>query len=126
MLCSWKWDKCIPLQRRISHARPVVLTLATASSLPHRLPSPPQDLSRVGADRRAIEVFDQLRGVPERHPLRGLCDVYSYTAMVSMCIYQQDVDRALELVEDMRCGCESASDWKVHVKVKLHLKGLEM
>ena len=58
----------------------------------------------MGADRRAVEVFDQLRAVPDPHPLRGLCDVYSYTAMVSMCIYQQDVDRALELVEDMRWG----------------------
>ena len=62
----------------------------------------PQDLSRVGADRRAVELFDQLRALPERHALRPLCDVYSFTAMVSMCIYQQDVERALELVEDMR------------------------
>lgn len=61
-----------------------------------------KDLSRVGKDKRAVELFDWLRSLGERHPSRSLCDVYTYTAMISMCIYQQDVDRAMELVEDMR------------------------
>lgn len=61
-----------------------------------------KDLSRVGRDKRAVELFDWLRGQDDRSPLRALCDVFTYTAMVSMCIYQQDVDRAMELVEDMR------------------------
>jgi len=61
-----------------------------------------KDLSRVGLDKRAVELFDYLRSLGDRHVLRGLCDVYTYTAMISLCIYQQDVDRAMELVEDMR------------------------
>lgn len=61
-----------------------------------------KDLSRVGLDKRAVELFDWLRSVGERHVLRCLCDVYTYTAMISLCIYQQNVERALELVEDMR------------------------
>ncbi|GAX79992.1 hypothetical protein CEUSTIGMA_g7432.t1 [Chlamydomonas eustigma] len=61
-----------------------------------------KDLSREGADHRAAELFDHLRSLPEKHSLRPLCDVYTYTAMVSMTIYQQNVERALELVEDMR------------------------
>lgn len=61
-----------------------------------------KDLSRVGMDKRAIELFDYLRALDENHVLRPLCDVYTFTAMVSMCIHQQNVDRAMELVEDMR------------------------
>lgn len=61
-----------------------------------------KDLARVGLDKRALELFEYLRGLPERHSLRSLCDVYTFTAMVSMCITQQSVDRAMELVEDMR------------------------
>lgn len=61
-----------------------------------------KDLSRVGLDSRAVELFDYLRALDSRHALRHLCDVYTYTAMISLCIYQQDVDRAQQLVEDMR------------------------
>jgi pentatricopeptide repeat domain-containing protein 1 len=48
-----------------------------------------KDLSRVGRDKRAVELFDWLRSQNERSPLRALCDVFTYTAMISMCIYQQ-------------------------------------
>jgi pentatricopeptide repeat domain-containing protein 1 len=61
-----------------------------------------KDLSKAGADDRAIELFDWLRALPERHVLRALCDVYAYTAMISLCIYQQNVDRAMELLAEMR------------------------
>jgi pentatricopeptide repeat domain-containing protein 1 len=61
-----------------------------------------KDLSKAGLDERAIELFDWLRGLPERHALRALCDVYTYTAMISLCIYQQNVDRAMELLGEMR------------------------
>lgn len=61
-----------------------------------------KDLSRAGRDKRAVELFDWLRGQGDRSPLRALCDVFTYTAMVSLCIFQQDVDRAMELVEEMR------------------------
>ncbi|PNH03703.1 hypothetical protein TSOC_010226 [Tetrabaena socialis] len=61
-----------------------------------------KDLSRLGKDRRAMELFDWLRSANERSPLRVLCDVYSYTATISLCIYSQDVDRAMELMNEMR------------------------
>jgi pentatricopeptide repeat protein len=61
-----------------------------------------KDLSKAGLDERAIELFDWLRALPERHVLRALCDVYTYTAMISLCIYQQNVDRAMELLAEMR------------------------
>lgn len=60
-----------------------------------------KDLSKLGLGNRAIEVFDAMRNSQELQDLRHLCDVYTYTAMISMCIYQQDVDRALSLVEEM-------------------------
>ncbi|KAI8474968.1 MAG: hypothetical protein J3K34DRAFT_465323 [Monoraphidium minutum] len=61
-----------------------------------------KDLSKAGLDERAIELFDWLRALPERHLMRALCDVYTYTAMISLCIYQQNVDRAMELLGEMR------------------------
>lgn len=61
-----------------------------------------KDLSKAGLDGRSIELFDSLRVLPERHLLRPLCDVYTYTAMISLCIYQQNVDRAMELLAEMR------------------------
>ena len=49
-----------------------------------------KDLSKAGLDERAIELFDWLRALPVRHLLRALCDVYTYTAVISLCIYQQN------------------------------------
>lgn len=48
-----------------------------------------KDLSKAGLGHRAVELFDWLRKLDEAHPLHALCDVYTYTAMISMCIYQQ-------------------------------------
>ena len=48
-----------------------------------------KDLSKAGLGGRAVEVFDWLRNLEPGHPLGALCDVYTYTAMISMCIYQQ-------------------------------------
>lgn len=61
-----------------------------------------KDLSKVGQDPRAVELFDWLRALPERHPLHAVCDVYTYTAVISLCIYQQNVDRAMALLEEMQ------------------------
>ncbi|WIA29715.1 hypothetical protein OEZ86_012195 [Tetradesmus obliquus] len=61
-----------------------------------------KDLSKAALDGRSIELFDALRALPERHLLRPLCDVYTYTATISLCIYQQNVDRAMELLGEMR------------------------
>ena len=69
-----------------------------------------KDLSKVGLGRRAFELFDHIRKLEPGHALRRLCDVYTYTAMISMCIYQQNVDRALELAQEMR-------DWGIERNV---------
>jgi pentatricopeptide repeat protein len=61
-----------------------------------------KDSSKAGLDGRTIELFDWLRALPERNTLRALCDVYTYTAMISLCIYQQNVERAMELLGEMR------------------------
>ena len=61
-----------------------------------------KDLSKAGLTHRAAELFDWLRKLETGHPLHSLCDVYTYTAMISMCIYQQAVDRAMELAQEMR------------------------
>lgn len=61
-----------------------------------------KDLGKVGLGKRAVEIFDCLRRLEASHGLAALCDVYTYTAMISMCIYQHNVDRALELAQEMR------------------------
>lgn len=48
-----------------------------------------KDLSKAGLGYRAVEIFDWLRALEPSHPLRHLCDVYTYTAMISLCIYNQ-------------------------------------
>ena len=48
-----------------------------------------KDLSKAGLGYRAVETFDWLRALDASHPLRHLCDVYTYTAMISLCIYNQ-------------------------------------
>ncbi len=48
-----------------------------------------KDLSKAGLGYRAVEMFDWLRALDASHPLRHLCDVYTYTAMISLCIYNQ-------------------------------------
>jgi pentatricopeptide repeat domain-containing protein 1 len=61
-----------------------------------------KDLSKAGLERRAVELADWLRALPEGAPLRALCDVYTYTAMISLCLFQQNVERAMGLLEEMR------------------------
>lgn len=46
---------------------------------------------------RATELFDWIRALDDGHPLQSLLDVYSYTAMISLCITEHDVDRALKV-----------------------------
>lgn len=49
-----------------------------------------------------MEVFDWLRGLEDGHELVCLCDVYTYTTMISQCGSHQQLRRALELVAEMR------------------------
>ncbi|EFN58078.1 hypothetical protein CHLNCDRAFT_142373 [Chlorella variabilis] len=61
-----------------------------------------KDLSKAGMQFRATELFDWIRALDEGHPLQSLLDVYSYTAMISLCITEHDVDRALKLAGEMK------------------------
>lgn len=61
-----------------------------------------KELSKVGCPNRAIELFDWLRGFEAGHELSSLCDVYTYTTMISLCGQQQQLRRGLELVAEMR------------------------
>jgi hypothetical protein len=46
----------------------------------------------------------------EGHPLQCLLDVYSYTAMISLCITEHDVDRALQVQPSHQpASCEHCS-----------------
>ncbi len=56
----------------------------------------------VSAGDRASELFDWLRGLPENHELAHLCDVYTYTTIISQCGSHQQLRKALELVAEMR------------------------
>lgn len=49
-----------------------------------------------------MEVFDWLRNLDDTHELTCLCDVYTYTTMISQCGSHQQLRRALELVAEMR------------------------
>ena len=48
------------------------------------------------------ELFDWLRVLPENHELAHLCDVYTYTTIISQCGSHQQLRKALELVAEMR------------------------
>ena len=51
---------------------------------------------------RAWQLFDWVRGLPEGHDLRRLCDVGTYVTMITLCGPWQQLRRALQLVSDMR------------------------
>lgn len=48
------------------------------------------------------QVFDHLRALPLDNSLAQLCDVFTYTAMVSLCVDNQELSRAFELVTEMK------------------------
>eukprot|EP00775_Hariotina_reticulata_P004644 gene4644-4896_t len=61
-----------------------------------------KELAKGHHGKRAREVFDFLRSLPGENGLAALCDVFTYTAMISLCVEQQELARALELVSEMR------------------------
>ena len=61
-----------------------------------------KELAKSGHGKRAMEIFDCLRGLDDGHELICLCDVYTYTTMISQCGSHQQLRRALELVAEMR------------------------
>jgi pentatricopeptide repeat domain-containing protein 1 len=77
-----------------------------------------KDVSKAGLDGRSIELFDWLRALPERHLLAPLCDVYTYTAAISLCIYQQNADRAMAARDVLaRRGAQRAHVHRAHERV---------
>lgn len=61
-----------------------------------------KELYRQGMSNRAIEIFDWMRTLDSSHELASLCDVYTYTTMISQCGTHQQLRRSLELVAEMR------------------------
>ena len=66
-----------------------------------------KDLGKAGESERARELFDSLRALEREHALSGLCDVYTYTAAIALCIHQQ-VCRPSQVFEVVGLGppCE--------------------
>ncbi len=52
-----------------------------------------KELSKGALGKRAMEIFDWLRGLDDVHELAGLCDVYTYTTMISQCGSHQQLRR---------------------------------
>ncbi|KAK9810087.1 hypothetical protein WJX72_004590 [[Myrmecia] bisecta] len=61
-----------------------------------------KELAKAGLSNRASELFDWLRQLNEGHELAVLCDVYTYTTIISQCGSHQQLRKALELVAEMR------------------------
>jgi pentatricopeptide repeat protein len=60
-----------------------------------------KELGRQGLSKRAVEIFDHLR-TAAGPDLAHLLDIYTYTTAVSVCSASQQLQRALELVAEMR------------------------
>ncbi|GFH07484.1 uncharacterized protein HaLaN_02291 [Haematococcus lacustris] len=61
-----------------------------------------KELAKQGHLKRSVEIFDWLRSLPATHELSSLCDLYTYTTMISQCGSHQQLRRALELVAEMQ------------------------
>ena len=53
-------------------------------------------------ERRAWQLFDWVRALPEGHSLQRLCDANTYSTMITLCGPWQQLRRALQLVAEMR------------------------
>lgn len=47
-------------------------------------------------------MFDFVRVLPAEHALAPLCDVFTYTAMISLCVDDHELQRAMDLVAEMK------------------------
>lgn len=59
-------------------------------------------LAKAGLGARAVAVFDHLRTLPPTDELAQLCDIFTYTTMISQCNTHHQLRRAMELVAEMR------------------------
>ena len=80
-----------------------------------------KELSKQGHIRRAVEIFDWLRGLPPDHDLHRLCDLYTYTTMISQCGSHQHLRRALELVAEMRGEADKPGNCGQRLFVPQHI-----
>lgn len=87
-----------PLQLPIGHVLGPSLTQMDSRSVAALLKA----LYKGGLDKHAVELFDWLRKSEEAAELRRLCDVFTYTAMISLCVTPKELDRALQLSEEMK------------------------
>ncbi|KAA6420971.1 MAG: hypothetical protein FRX49_09111 [Trebouxia sp. A1-2] len=61
-----------------------------------------KDLSKNGLPHHALTIFDWLQSLPSENELSSLCDVFTYTTVISLCGQRQELGKALTLVADMR------------------------
>lgn len=59
-------------------------------------------LSSEDNGERALELFGLLRQLPDDHYLHALCDVFTYTATIFLCAQSKQVEKALELYDEMK------------------------
>mmetsp|Transcript_18815 Transcript_18815/g.52461 ORF Transcript_18815/g.52461 Transcript_18815/m.52461 type:complete len:1370 (-) Transcript_18815:950-5059(-) len=60
-----------------------------------------KEVAKAGHPGRAVELFDWLRSQEDDSDLTYLCDVFTYTTMISLCTSRQHLRRAMELVAEM-------------------------
>jgi hypothetical protein len=58
-----------------------------------------KELGKSGLPHRAVQLCDRLRALPPNSDLGQLLDEFSFTAMISNCVGQQDLSRAMALAE---------------------------
>ncbi|KAL4419865.1 hypothetical protein ABPG75_006963 [Micractinium tetrahymenae] len=61
-----------------------------------------KDLGKANLSHRAVQLFDLIRALGPQHELAALLDEFTFTSMISNCVGQQDLQRALALMEEMR------------------------
>lgn len=61
-----------------------------------------KQLASQNLNKQAWELFNWLRRLEESHPLKQLCDVYLYTAQISLCTNSSSLNTALELSREMQ------------------------
>jgi hypothetical protein len=68
-----------------------------------------KELGRGGLAGRAAQLFDRLRALGPASALAPLLDEFSFTALISNCVGQQDLARAMALAEVRAAGAEGGA-----------------
>ena len=84
-----------------------------------------KELAKTGSVHRAQEFFDYVLGLGEQHEAARLCDVFTYTAAISICNNDQQVSiLTFSMPASDRCSsvlCGTAQ----HLSYLSHCKGAE-